>query len=192
MTKTRCTWSGHDDLMIQYHDQEWGVAVHDDVLLFELLTLEGAQAGLSWKTVLHKRENYRKAFDHFDVKKIADYNQKDIDRLLADAGIIRNRLKILATIQNAKAFMAVQQEFGSFNHYIWQFSQGKTILNKVQSISDIASKTKLSDTISKDLKKRHFKFVGSTICYAFMQAIGMVDDHEMHCFRKKNIPANHH
>lgn len=192
MTKTRCTWSGHDDLMIQYHDQEWGVAVHDDVLLFELLTLEGAQAGLSWKTVLHKRENYRKAFDHFDVKKIAGYNQKDIDRLLADAGIIRNRLKILATIQNAKAFMAVQQEFGSFNHYIWQFSQGKTIHNKVQSISDIASKTKLSDTISKDLKKRHFKFVGSTICYAFMQAIGMVDDHEISCFRKKNIPANHH
>ena len=184
MSKQRCLWSENDDLMIQYHDQEWGVEVHDDTLLFEFLTLEGAQAGLSWKTVLHKRENYRNAFDHFDVHKIAKYGQQDVDRLLANSGIIRNRLKILATIQNAQAFMNVQNEFGSFDNYIWQFSDGKTINNHVQSAKDVPSQTVLSDKMSKDLKKRGFKFVGSTICYAFMQAIGMVDDHENSCFKK--------
>ncbi|MBU6339750.1 MAG: DNA-3-methyladenine glycosylase I [Rickettsiales bacterium] len=184
MSQKRCAWSGNDKLMIKYHDEEWGVPLHDDQKLFELLILEGAQAGLSWKTVLHKRENYRKAFDKFDAKKILRYDDKDVARLLQNAGIIRNRLKIAATIQNAKAFLAVQKEFGSFDSYIWQFVSHKTIINKVKSIKDIATKTKESDQMSKDLLKRGFKFVGSTICYAFMQAAGMVDDHEDDCFCK--------
>lgn len=187
LLKKRCAWSGNDELMIKYHDEEWGIPVHDDRLLFEFIILEGAQAGLSWKTVLHKRENYRKAFDNFDAKKISNYNDEDVTRLLQNAGIIRNRLKIAATIQNAKAFLEVQKEFGSFDKYIWQFVSHKTITNKVQSIKDIPTKSKESDQMSKDLLKRGFKFVGSTICYAFMQAVGMVNDHEEDCFRKSNL-----
>jgi DNA-3-methyladenine glycosylase I len=186
-SKKRCAWSGNDELMIKYHDEEWGIPVHDDRLLFEFIILEGAQAGLSWKTVLHKRENYRKAFDNFDAKKISNYNDEDVARLLQNSGIIRNRLKIAATIQNAKTFLEVQKEFGSFDAYIWQFVSYKTITNKVQSIKDIPTKSKESDQMSKDLLKRGFKFVGSTICYAFMQAVGMVNDHEEDCFRKSNL-----
>ena len=171
--------------MIEYHDKEWGIPVHDDSTLFEFLILEGAQAGLSWQTVLKKRENYRKALDGFDAKKISRYNKKDVNRLLADSGIIRNRLKIAATIQNAKAFLEIQKEFGSFDKYIWQFVDNKTINHKIKSIKNIPATTKESDAMSKDLLKRDFKFVGSTICYAFMQAVGMVNDHEEKCFRKK-------
>lgn len=181
--KIRCRWAQNNELMTKYHDEEWGVALHDDRKLFELLILEGAQAGLSWQTVLNKRENYRAAFDNFDVKKISRYDEKDVARLMANPGIIRNRLKILATIQNAKSFLQIQKEFGSFDKYIWQFSGHKTIHHKIKSISEIPSKTKESDAMSKDLLKRGFKFVGSTICYAFMQAAGMVDDHEVACFK---------
>jgi len=183
MTKKRCAWAQNDELMIKYHDEEWAVEVHDDLVLFEFLILEGAQAGLSWKTVLHKRENYRKALDNFNVSKISKYDENDVKRLLANEGIIRNKLKIAATIQNAKAFLAVQKEFGSFDAYIWQFTKGKQIKNKINSLKDIPTRTTISDMMSKDLKKRGFKFIGSTICYAFMQAIGMVDDHEVGCFR---------
>lgn len=175
--KAGCTWPKGNSLMQKYHDEEWGVPVHDDRLLFEYLILEGAQAGLSWQTVLNKRENYRQAFDNFDAKKISCYDEKDVERLLANAGIIRNKLKIAATIQNAKSFLVVQKEFGSFDAYIWQFVGHKTIKNKIKSMQDIPVKTKESDAMSKDLSKRGFKFVGSTICYAFMQAVGMVDDH---------------
>jgi DNA-3-methyladenine glycosylase I len=185
--KNRCSWSKGNALMMKYHDQEWGVAIHDDRLLFELLILEGAQAGLSWQTVLNKRENYRKAFDGFDANKIAAYNAEDTKQLLANPGIIRNRLKVAATIQNAKSFLEVQKEFGSFDAYIWQFVNQKPINRKIKSIKDIVATTKESDTMSKDLLKRDFKFVGSTICYAFMQATGMVNDHEMACFRYKEI-----
>jgi DNA-3-methyladenine glycosylase I len=185
--KNRCGWSKGNALMIKYHDQEWGVAIHDDLLLFELLILEGAQAGLSWQTVLNKRENYRKAFDGFDANKIAGYNVEDTKQLLANPGIIRNRLKVAATIKNAKAFLEIQKEFGSFDAYIWQFVGRKPINHKIKSIKDIVATTKESDLMSKDLLKRGFKFVGSTICYAFMQAAGMVNDHEMGCFRYKEI-----
>ncbi len=185
--KNRCGWSKGNELMMKYHDQEWGVAIHDDRLLFELLILEGAQAGLSWQTVLNKRENYRKAFDGFDANKIAAYNAEDVIRLLVNPGIIRNRLKVAATIQNAKSFLEIQKEFGSFDAYIWQFVNQKPINRKIKSIKDIVATTKESDTMSKDLLKRGFKFVGSTICYAFMQATGMVNDHEMACFRYKEI-----
>ena len=171
--------------MIEYHDKEWGVPVHDDCTLFEFLILEGAQAGLTWQTVLNKRENYRRAFDGFDVNKIARYDEEDINRLLTDSGIIRNRLKIASTIQNAKAFLKIQKEFGTFGAYIWQFVDGRTINHKIKTIKDIPTNTKESDTMSKDLFKRGFKFVGSTICYAFMQAVGMVNDHEIKCFRYK-------
>jgi DNA-3-methyladenine glycosylase I len=180
--KSRCAWSGINELMIEYHDKEWGVPVHDDRILFEFLILEGAQAGLSWQTVLNKRENYRKALDGFDAKKIANYTDADRARLLANAGIIRNRLKIAATIQNAKAFLTIQKEFGSFDKYIWSFVNHQPINNKIQNKSDLPAKTKESDAMSKDLLKRDFKFVGSTICYAFMQAVGMVNDHEVSCF----------
>jgi len=183
--KQRCAWPQKNPLMIKYHDEEWGRPVHDDKILFEFLILEGAQAGLSWQTVLNKRENYRAALDNFDAKKIAKYDEKDVARLLANEGIIRNRLKIAATIQNAKMFLDVQKEFGSFDAYIWKFVGGKPIKNKVKSIKDIPTKTKESDAMSKDLLKRGFKFVGSTICYAFMQAVGMVDDHEEGCFCRK-------
>lgn len=173
--------------MVKYHDEEWGVPVHDDRTLFEFLILEGAQAGLSWQTILNKRENYQKAFNAFDANKIARYDEKDIERLLTDPGIIRNRLKITATIKNAKAFLAIQKEFGSFDKYIWQFVNKKPLNHKVRTMKDIPSTTKESDAMSRDLLKYGFKFVGSTICYAFMQAVGMVNDHEIKCFRYKKI-----
>jgi DNA-3-methyladenine glycosylase I len=184
MTKTRCPWSEKDDLYRAYHDLEWGTPLHDDRKLFELLNLEGAQAGLSWHTVLQKRENYRKAFDVWDPVKIARYRQSRQEKLLADPGIIRNRLKVGAVISNAKAFLAIQKEFGSFDAYIWQFVGHKPIVNYPKTMADVAAKTPESDAMSKDLKKRGFKFVGSTICYSFMQATGMVDDHLVSCWRK--------
>jgi DNA-3-methyladenine glycosylase I len=171
--------------MIEYHDKEWGVPVHDDRRLFEFLILEGAQAGLTWQTVLNKRENYRRAFEGFHADIIACYGKEDVNRLLTDAGIIRNRLKISSTIQNARAFLEIQNEFGTFEVYIWQFVGGKPINHKIKTIKDIPTNTKESDLMSKDLIKRGFKFVGSTICYAFMQAVGMVNDHEIKCFRYK-------
>ena len=184
--KKRCSWTGNNNsLMIEYHDKEWGVPVHDDRRLFEFLILEGAQAGLTWQTVLNKRENYRRAFEGFHADKIACYGKEDVNRLLTDAGIIRNRLKISSTIQNARAFLKIQNEFGTFDVYIWQFVGGKPINHKIKTIKDIPTNTKESDLMSKDLIKRGFKFVGSTICYAFMQAVGMVNDHEIKCFRYK-------
>lgn len=181
--KTRCGWSTNDPLYIDYHDEEWGVPVHDDQKLFEMLILEGAQAGLSWITILRKRENYRKAFNNFDAKKIVKYDSEKVKALLQNEGIVRNRLKIAATIQNAKCYLEVQKEFGSFDKYIWQFVGGKTIKNEWKMLKEIPAKTDESDAMSKDLKKRGFKFVGSTICYAFMQAVGMVNDHTVDCFR---------
>lgn len=188
MTKDliRCPWCGTDPLYCEYHDKEWGVPSHDDRHLFEMLILEGAQAGLSWITILRKRENYRIAFDNFDVQKVAKYNAKKIESLLKNAGIVRNRLKIAATIQNAKMFIKVQQEFGSFERYLWQFVKGKPIVSYPKTLKDFQPKTELSDAISKDLLKRGFKFVGSTIIYAYMQAIGLVNDHTVDCFRKKS------
>ena len=179
----RCEWVGVNHAeYIAYHDTEWGVPVHDDRQLFEFLILEGAQAGLSWLTILKKRENYRKAFDNFEVQKVARYNDKKIAALLADAGIVRNRLKMAAAVQNAQAFLAVQKEFGSFDVYIWSFVNGQPIKNAWKMLKDVPSKTAESDAMSKDLVKRGFKFVGSTICYAFMQAVGMVNDHTVECF----------
>jgi len=183
---SRCPWPT-DDLMIRYHDKEWGVPVHDDRLLFEYLILEGAQAGLSWNTVLKKRENYRAAFDNFDAEKIARYGDKKVAALLADPGIIRNRLKIAATIQNAKMFLKVREEFGSFDAYLWRFVDGKPIVNRRTSMQEVPAWTEVSDTMSKDLLKRGFKFVGSTICYAHMQATGMVNDHLVTCFRHREV-----
>lgn len=182
----RCAWP-KTELDIAYHDNEWGVPVHDDRLLFEMLILEGAQAGLSWCTILKKRENYRRAFHNFDACKIAKYDAKKVKALLADAGIVRNRLKIAATIQNAKVFLAVQKEFGSFDAYIWQFVGGKPVQNRRQSLKDVPARTAESDAMSKDLLKRGFKFVGSTICYAYMQAVGMVNDHALDCFRHRQL-----
>lgn len=179
----RCRWAGNDPLYLKYHDEEWGMPVHDDRKLFEMLILEGAQAGLSWITILRKRENYLKAFDNFDAKKVAKYDSKKVARLLQNEGIIRNRLKINAAIVNAKLFLEVQKEFGSFDKYIWQFVGGKPIKNKWKTIKEVPPKTEESDAMSKDLKKRGFKFIGSTICYAFMQAVGMVNDHTVDCFR---------
>ena len=180
----RCTWPTND-LSIRYHDEEWGKPLHDDRGLFEFLILEGAQAGLSWDTILRKRENYRKAFDAFDVNKVARYKDKKVEKLLQDEGIIRNRLKIASAISNARAFLAVQNEFGSFDKYIWSFVDGKPIVNRLKESSQVPAKTEVSDAISKDLKKRGFNFVGSTIMYAFMQATGMVNDHLVSCFRYK-------
>ena len=185
--KHRCPWCGTDPLYTLYHDAEWGVPVHDDRKLFEMLNLEGAQAGLSWITILRKRENYRKAFDRFDPKKILKYDAKKVKELLANEGIVRNRLKVAAVITNAEAFLKVQKEFGSFDAYLWRFVGGKPIVNKRKSIRDIPPTTPESDALSKDLKKRGFKFVGSTICYAFMQACGLVNDHETSCFRYKEV-----
>jgi DNA-3-methyladenine glycosylase I len=173
--------------MIEYHDKEWGVPVHNDIRLFEFLILEGAQAGLTWETILRKRENYRKAFSDFDPAKIAHYTEVDEERLLADPGIVRNRLKVRATIINAGKFLEVQKEYGSFDKYIWQFVGGKSIMNEFRYLSEIPPKTKESDAMSKDLIKRGFKFVGSTICYAFMQAVGMVNDHTTDCFRYNEV-----
>ncbi len=183
----RCAWAAGMQQMAAYHDAEWGVPVHDDRILFEFLILEGAQAGLSWSTILNKRENYRKAFHRFDPKKIARYTDADAARLLADPGIVRNRLKIAATIRNAKAFLQVQKEFGSFDAYIWQFVGGAPIQNRVTSMKDVQARSNESDAMSKDLLRRGFKFVGSTICYAFMQAVGMVDDHDVQCFRYREV-----
>lgn len=183
--KIRCPWCLKDDLYKNYHDNEWGTPLHDDQKLFELLCLEGAQAGLSWYTVLSKRENYRKAFDNFDAVKMSKYNAAKIEKLLQNDGIIRNRLKVNAFIGNAKAYLAVQKEFGSFDKYIWQFVGGKQIRNDVKGTGSVPAKTAISDVMSKDLLKRGFKFAGSTICYAFMQASGMVDDHLNDCWKKK-------
>jgi DNA-3-methyladenine glycosylase I len=187
--KTRCDWGTASPLYIDYHDNEWGVPLHDDRKLFEFLILEGAQAGLSWETVLKKRHNYRKAFDNFNPGKISQYGNKKIEALLGNKGIIRNRLKIVSAINNAKRFLDVQKEFGSFDTYIWQFVDGRPIINRYKSIHELPAKTKVSDAMSKDLKKRGFKFVGSTICYAHMQATGMVNDHIVDCYRYKEIRA---
>jgi len=183
----RCPWAGDDARMIAYHDEEWGAPLHDDRLLFEFLVLEGMQAGLSWSTILYKRENFRKAFHGFDPAKVARYAAKDVKRLLADAGIVRNRLKIEAAIHNARRFLEVQKEFGSFDRYVWQFVDGKPIQNRFKVQSDLPARTALSDALSKDLKQRGFKFVGSTIVYAHMQATGMVNDHIVDCFRHAQV-----
>lgn len=187
MEKNRCGWCEGDPLYEAYHDLEWGVPVYDDATLFEFLILETFQAGLSWITILRKRENFRKAFDQFDYKKIAQYGQDEIDTLLQDPGIIRNKLKVHATITNAQAFMEIQNEFGSFSDYIWGFVDGNPIKNTLNNYKEAPATTVLSDTISKDLKKRGFKFVGSTVIYAHMQATGMVNDHEVSCFRYKEV-----
>jgi DNA-3-methyladenine glycosylase I len=182
----RCHWA-QKPLMVEYHDKEWGKPVHDDRVLFEFLILEGAQAGLSWETILNKRENYRRAFDDFDAAKIARYDGRKVRKLLADAGIVRNRLKISATISNAQAFLAVQKEFGTFDRYIWQFVGGSPKENKWSSSRGVPARTEESDAMSKDLKRRGFRFVGTTICYAFMQAVGMVNDHARDCFRHPQV-----
>lgn len=187
MTKHKCGWCVGDDLYEAYHDQEWGVPVYDDATLFEFLILETFQAGLSWITILRKRENFRAAFDHFDYKKIANYTEEKQHELLQNEGIIRNKLKVKATITNAQAFMKVQEEFGTFSKYIWAFVDGKPIKNKLKNYKEAPANTALSDAISKDLKKRGFKFVGSTVIYAHMQATGMVNDHEMGCFRYHEV-----
>ncbi|WP_243473719.1 DNA-3-methyladenine glycosylase I [Winogradskyella sp. MH6] len=187
MTKHRCGWCVGDPLYEAYHDQEWGVPVYDDDTLFEFLILETFQAGLSWITVLRKRENFREAFDNFDYQKIAKYKQAKIETLLKNEGIIRNKLKVNATVTNAQAFMKIQDEFGSFSKYIWDFVDGKPIKNSIQNYKEAPGNTELSDQISKDLKKRGFKFVGTTVIYAHMQATGMVNDHEVSCFRYNEV-----
>nr|WP_191269368.1 DNA-3-methyladenine glycosylase I [Neobacillus kokaensis] len=189
---SRCGWVNQDPLYIDYHDHEWGVPVYDDRLLFEFLNLEGAQAGLSWYTILKKRENYQKAFDNFDAEKITAYDEHKMEELLHNEGIVRNKLKINAVVTNAKAYLKVVEEFGSFADYIWSFVDGKPIQNHFKDLSEVPATTNISDRLSKDLKKRGFKFVGSTICYAFMQAVGMVNDHVETCFcyqrsRKKTM-----
>jgi DNA-3-methyladenine glycosylase I len=182
-TRTRCSWAS-TPVSIAYHDSEWGVPVHDDLVLFEFLTLEGAQAGLSWETILKKRESYREAFADFDPAKVARFTPARIERLLQNPGIVRNRLKIESTVTNAKAFQAVQREFGSFDTYVWRFVDGAPLVNRRRTLKDIPARTPQSDALSRDLSKRGFRFVGSTICYAFMQAVGMVDDHLVDCFRR--------
>jgi DNA-3-methyladenine glycosylase I len=179
----RCPWPANHALAIKYHDEEWGVPVHDDKIHFEFLVLDAFQAGLSWNTILNKRENFRSAFDNFNVEKIAGYNSEKMNELLNNAGIIRNRLKIEATISNAKAFLNIQEKYTSFDTYIWQFVDGKTIVNNFANNKDVPAKTAVSDKMSKDLQKNGFRFVGSTICYAYMQAAGMVNDHLINCFR---------
>ena len=187
-TKKRCQWVPEDNpLYVKYHDEEWGVPIHDDRLLFEFLILEGAQAGLSWLTVLKKRENYQEAFDNFDPRKVAAYDEQKIESLMQDSGIIRNRRKIAAAVTNAEAFLEIQAEYGSFDAYIWNFVDGKPLVNRWKTFKEIPAKTPLSDTLSKDLKKRGFKFVGSTIIYAHMQATGMVNDHTTDCFRYEEV-----
>jgi DNA-3-methyladenine glycosylase I len=182
----RCAWA-RDDLMIAYHDEEWGVALHDDRALFEFLILEGAQAGLSWSTILAKRPAYRRAFDRFDPRKIARYGDAQITALLSNPGIVRNRLKVRAAVRNAQAFLTVQKEFDTFDRYIWQFTGGKPLQNRWRRMEDVPARTAESDAMSKDLERRGFTFVGSTICYAFMQATGMVNDHVVGCFRYKEL-----
>lgn len=183
MAITRCSWAEGDPLLLEYHDREWGVPVHDDRLLFEFLILEGAQAGLSWETIFNKRENYRRLFDKFDAKKISRYDNKKVRALLKDAGIVRNRLKVASAISNAQAFLEVQKEFGTFDRYIWQFAKK----DPAKITKHVPATTPESDALSKDLKERGFRFVGSTICYAFMQAVGMVNDHAPDCFRRAEI-----
>lgn len=183
----RCPWPSDDPLMIAYHDTEWGVPLHDDRKLYEFIVLDGAQAGLSWSTVLRKRDNYCRAFRGFDPGIVARFTAKDVERLLRDRGIIRNRLKIESAITNAKMFLAIRKEFGSFDAYIWQFTGGKTVQHRCRRLADIPTTSKESDAMSKDLKKRGFKFVGSTICYAFMQAAGMINDHLVDCFRYREV-----
>jgi DNA-3-methyladenine glycosylase I len=185
-TRVRCAWASHE-LSIRYHDEEWGTPVHDDHTLFEFLILEGAQAGLSWNTILNKRDNYRQAFDGFDPASVASFDRRKIQQLLRDPGIVRNKLKIVSAIENARAFLRVQQEFGSFDRYIWQFVGGKPRVNRRKSLRQVPAHTAESDAMSKDLKRRGFKFVGTTICYAFMQAVGMVNDHVVDCFRYKEL-----
>jgi DNA-3-methyladenine glycosylase I len=180
-SRTRCGWAT-GELSIRYHDEEWGVPVHDDRMLFEFVILEGAQAGLSWNTILNKRQNYRRAFKNFDPEAMARFDARSIQKLLADPGIVRNKLKIASAVENAKAFLRVQKEFGSFDRYIWQFVGGKPRLNHWKSLGEVPARSAESDLMSKDLKRRGFRFVGSTICYAFMQAVGMVNDHLVHCF----------
>ena len=187
MKKYRCQWSLASELEIEYHDKEWGVPVHDDATHFEYILLDGFQAGLSWSTILQKREGFRKAFDNFDYRKIANYDEAKLEALLQDTGIVRNKLKVRASVTNAQAFMKVQEEFGSFDKYIWQFTQGKTIVNAWKTRAEVPASTPESDAMSKDLKKRGFKFVGTTICYAYMQAAGMVNDHETSCFRYQEL-----
>ena len=184
---TRCAWCGTDSLYVAYHDEEWGVPEHDDRKLFEAVILDGFQAGLSWLTVLKKRENFRQAFDHFDAEKIARYQEPQLQALLQDPGIIRNRLKVYGAVKNARAFLKVQEEFGSFDRYIWQFTEGRTINNARLSMADVPTSTPESDAMSKDMKKRGFTFCGTTICYAFMQAVGMVNDHVVACFRHREL-----
>lgn len=186
MTK-RCTWCGSDPLYVAYHDQDWGVPVRDDRLLFEMLVLEGAQAGLSWLTILKKRDNYRNAFHDFDAARIASYDQQEIDRLMQDTGIVRNRLKIESAVKNARGVLQICQEYPSFSDYLWRYVDGKTVINRWPEVSAIPANTPISDRLSKDLKKRGFNFVGSTICYALMQSIGMVNDHTTDCFRYREI-----
>jgi len=182
-TKNRCAWCGTDPLYVRYHDTEWGVPIHDDRRLFELLILEGAQAGLSWITVLRKRSQYRRAFDRFDARKIARYDRRNVRALLNNPGIVRNRLKVESTISNAQAMLEVRKEFGSFDNYLWQFVEGRPLVNRHRTLRGLPSRTAASDAMSKDLKRRGFRFVGSTICHAFMQASGMVNDHAVDCFR---------
>jgi DNA-3-methyladenine glycosylase I len=186
---TRCPWA-QGERYAAYHDTEWGVPLHDDRALFEFLILEGAQAGLSWSTILNKRENYRQAFDGFDARRIARYRDAKVKALLADPGIVRNRLKVAAAIANAKAFLAVQKEFGAFDAYIWQFTGGRPMVNSFRTLKEVPARTPESDRMSKDLQKRGFRFVGSTICYAFMQATGMVNDHLVDCFRYREVSKN--
>jgi len=186
-TKKRCSWSGTDPLYVSYHDEEWGVPMHDDRILFEFLVLEGAQAGLSWSTILRKRDAYRRAFDRFDPRKVARYDQRKVAELLADAGIVRNRAKVASAIRNAKAFLEVQAEFGSFDAYQWRFVDGRPVQNRRRAVREIPPRSPQSDAMSKDLKARGFSFVGSTIIYAHMQAIGMVNDHVVECFRHREV-----
>ena len=185
--KIRCPWVSKDQLMIGYHDKEWGVPVHDDSLLFEFLVLEGAQAGLSWTTILKKRDNYRIAFDNFEPEKVAAYNENKIEKLRENSGIVRNKLKIRSAVTNAAALIEIQKEYGSFDSYIWKFTDGKPIQNRWKKMEEIPSSTLESESMSHDLKKRGFKFVGPTICYAFMQAVGMVNDHLVDCFRHSDL-----
>lgn len=185
--KKRCEWVGQNSIMVKYHDKEWGVPQHNDKILFEYLLLDTFQAGLSWSIILNKRKNFKKAFSNFNIRKISKYTKKDFNRLMKDSGIVRNRLKIQATITNAQKFLEVRKRFGSFNKYIWKFTNHKTMENKFKKTKDLPSRTKISDEMSKDMKKRGFKFVGSTICYAFMQGAGIVNDHTIDCFRYNKL-----
>ncbi|MCU7812372.1 MAG: DNA-3-methyladenine glycosylase I, partial [Candidatus Thiodiazotropha sp. (ex Notomyrtea botanica)] len=188
----RCIWAGSDPLYQSYHDAEWGVPCFDDQRLFEFLILEGAQAGLAWITILRKRANYLKNFDDFDPRKVARYSQKHIEKLLQDPGIVRNRLKVESTVTNAKAFLLMQEKYGSFSDYLWDYVDGEPITNHWRAINQVPASTPLSDQLSKDLKKAGFRFVGSTICYAYMQAVGMVNDHTTNCFRHSEVKQLHH